>query len=93
MHNLEHGAVVYLYACPDGCEEEVDALADLARGRSLALVTEYSELPTKLAAVAWGYRVLTDTLDRDAFERFYAVHADRAPESIPSGPPAACGDL
>jgi len=90
VHNLEHGAVVYLYRCPDGCDAEVQDLADLASSRPLALVTEYLDLPTRFGAVAWGVRLLTDAFDQDAFEAFYAAHSDHAPESIGSGPPSSC---
>ena len=90
VHNLEHGAVVFLYDCPEGCEDELEQLRDLPGDQQRTILTPYPELPTRFGAVAWGHRLLSDCLDRDAFERFYSVHFDQAPESVPSGPPANC---
>lgn len=82
VHNLEHGVVVFLHNCPDGCDEEVDQLSEIANEeRPFSLVTAYSDLPARFAAVAWGYRLVTDCFDRDTFEAFYVEHADRAVES------------
>ena len=32
LHNAEHGAIVFLYNCPDGCPDTVAALEDVVRG-------------------------------------------------------------
>jgi hypothetical protein len=90
VHNLEHGGVVALYHCPAGCAMEVKQLGDWARGRRLALLTEYTALPTRFGVVAWGYRLLSDTLDLRALQAFYDAHVDHAPESIDSPPPSSC---
>jgi hypothetical protein len=90
VHNLEHGAVVFLYNCPDGCEAEVTQLEALARGRAFALVTPNARLPTRFAAVAWGVRLLSECLDRDAFAEFYEQHVDKAGESTTAPPPGGC---
>jgi hypothetical protein len=91
VHNLEHGGVVFLYDCPDGCADEAADLAALATGLgAFAVVTPYAPMPTRYAAVAWGWRYLTDCFEQASFEDFYARHADRAPESNPSNPDAAC---
>lgn len=90
VHNLEHGAVVFLYNCPDGCAAEVDALEAMARERAFALVTPNARLPTRFALVAWGVRLLSECLDRDAFERFYEQHVNQAGESTTAAPPGGC---
>jgi hypothetical protein len=90
VHNLEHGAVVFLYNCPDGCAAEVTQLEALARGRAFALVTPNARLPTRFAAVAWGVRLLSECLDRDAFAEFYEQHVDQAGESTTAPPPGGC---
>ena len=90
VHNLEHGAVVYLHDCPDGCADELDALRELVEARPYALLTPYPGLPTRFAAVAWGYRLQSDKLDRKGFAAFYEAHYDRAGESSTSGAPAGC---
>jgi hypothetical protein len=90
VHNLEHGGVVYLYDCPDGCDAEVSMLEDFVGERPRAILTRFDGLTTRFAVVAWGYRLMTDELDLDAFRAFYDAHADRAPESVSSGKPAGC---
>ena len=90
VHNLEHGAVVFLHDCPDGCADEQAALEGFVAGHHWAILTSYDGLDSRFAALAWGYRLMTDELDLDAFAAFYDAHADRAPESVPSGKPAGC---
>lgn len=91
VHNLEHGAVVYLYNCPDGCADDIAALSDFVRdGRPRALLTPYADMEHRFAVVSWGERLETDELDLDAFAKFYAEHHDHGLESISSGPPSGC---
>lgn len=90
VHTLEHGAVAFLYHCSEGCDEEVQAITEIAEDdRPFALVTPYPDLPTRFAVVSWGHRLVTDCFDREAFEAFYAAHVDQAIESTlaPSPPP------
>ena len=89
VHNLEHGAVVFLYQC--ACTEDVAMLESFVKAHRLTLLTAYGAMHKRFAVVAWGYRLQTDTLDLPAFEAFYAAHVDQAPESIASNPPASCG--
>ena len=90
VHNLEHGGVVFLYNCPEGCDTEVEQLQTLVDGTPQALLTEYEGLPARFAVVAWGHRLVSDCFDSEAFLAFYADHVDQAPESITAGPPAGC---
>jgi hypothetical protein len=90
VHNLEHGAVVYLHDCPGGCDAELEQLSELVRERPFALLTPFPGLPTRFAVVAWGYRLESDELDLPAFEAFYEAHHDRGLESSTSGAPSGC---
>lgn len=90
VHNLEHGGVVLLYHCPDGCEAEVSMLAAFVSGHPRTLLTEYPDMEARFAVVAWGYRLAMHQLDLDAIADFYAAHFDRAPESIDADPPSGC---
>lgn len=90
VHNLEHGGVVFLYNCPEGCDTEVEQLQTLVDGTPQALLTEYEGLPARFAVVAWGHRLVSDCFDAEAFLAFYRGHVDQAPESITAGPPTGC---
>jgi hypothetical protein len=90
VHNLEHGGVVFLYRCPDGCSAELASLRAFVEGHDLALLTPYAQLPTKFGVVSWGHRLLSDCFDGAAFERFYDAHRDMGLESVSSDPPAEC---
>lgn len=89
VHNLEHGGVVFLYDCPDGCEDDVATLtawtATLPAGRWV--LTPYSLMPDwPFAAVSWDHRLLTGCLDTDAFQTFFDEHVGRGPEDTTSEP-------
>src|SRR4051812_33336752 len=63
VHNLEHGGIVLLYNCPEGCDAEVDQLIALRNGRQpdqfnevRILIVPDTEMPHRFAAVAWTYR-------------------------------------
>lgn len=90
VHNLEHGAVVFLHNCPDGCASELSRLGALINGRTFALVMPYAALRTRFAAVAWGKRLLSECFDEAAFVQFYEDNADKAVESSAAGPPSGC---
>lgn len=90
VHNLEHGGVVFLYRCPDGCADAVAALASFVDAHDRTILTPAPTLPARFAFVSWGYRLLTDCDDIDAAREFYDAHVDRAPESEGADPPADC---
>lgn len=92
IHNLEHGAMVVLYRCPEGCGTDAQAsltglqqqlpaspLCGYPPGTNV-VVTRFDQMPTPYAAVVWGRVVFLDTLDVGAITTFYAQSADRAPE-------------
>ena len=79
VHNLEHGYVVALYACPDGQCPSDDVLSDL-RGfvldgpstegatrcgyGSKVLAARFDDMATPFALVAWDHVLLQDTFDQ-----------------------------
>jgi Protein of unknown function (DUF3105) len=90
VHNLEHGGVVFLYNCPEGCPDEVAEMAAFVEGRTWALLTPYDSLTSKFAVVSWGHRITSDCLDMEAFEAFYTANVDHGPESLPIQPSTEC---
>ena len=92
VHNLEHGAVAILYNCPDGCAADVQQLKDLypnlPKGRNSrgglprVIITPYSDMDTKIAAVAWGWLLPLDSVDADKITRFVDARIDRGPECV-----------
>lgn len=90
VHNLEHGGVVFLHNCPDGCAADVAKLQALAQARMRTIVTPYAALPARFAVVSWGHRLITDCVDEEAFARFYDANFDHASESIASDPNPGC---
>jgi hypothetical protein len=91
VHNLEHGGVVLLWNCPDGCDADVAAIDAFATARDKTVTTPYDALPTRFGVVAWEWRMLTGCFDESATTAFYDAHVDKAPESSSSMPPTGCG--
>lgn len=90
VHNLEHGAVVFLHNCTD-CDAEITAIAGVATSAGdFSLVTPYALMEEKYAVVAWGWRMVSGCFDPAATEAFYTAHADQGPESSTSDPSTAC---
>lgn len=97
VHNLEHGAVVVTYNCPQGCAEELaDAKAWLAQlapdatcpaGPTRILLVPDPLLDVPWAASAWGFTLRAECFDADTFTTFFVDHAggSLAPEA------ALCG--
>jgi hypothetical protein len=87
LHNLEHGHVVFLYNCPEGCPETVATLESFRReakvgsnGVIRALVVPDSRIPTRVAAVLWRRSWGGDEPDANAI-RCMMQHQDaEAPE-------------
>lgn len=93
VHDLEHGAVVVHYDCPDGCADEVadvqaaidawpaDPLCSDDIKRRVILVPE-PELGARWAASAWAHSLKADCFDPPLFADFYARHVGRGPEDL-----------
>jgi hypothetical protein len=97
MHGLEHGAIVIVYNCPDGCPNDVAAASALYAatsskpgcGRPPLIVAPDPTLDVRFAASSWGHTLRAPCFDRAAFATFISEHADQGPESIPGD----CGVL
>lgn len=92
LHNMEHGAMVVLYRCPEACGTDAQTSLAALQGQLPAsplcgfpstanvVVTRFDQMPTPYAAVVWGRVLFLDSLDVGAITTFYAQSADRAPE-------------
>ena len=94
VHDMEHGAVVLLYKCPDGgdCPEIVDALRKtrdalpddpLCSGsgvRVRAVITKDPLLNVPIAAAAWGWIYTAECIDTNSLIQFAKDHYGQGPE-------------
>ena len=93
VHAMEHGGVVIVYNCPDGCAD------DLARAQAFVtagppdpacstprvILAPDPTLDVKWAAAAWTWTLRADCFDGIAFEKFVVDHLGHASESICGG--------
>ena len=92
VHNLEHGAVVLLYNCPQGCPDLVQQIRELhtslPRGRNAEtgvprmLAMPYTDMDSRIAVVAWGWLLALDQFDATQITKFYDARIDRGPECV-----------
>jgi thiol-disulfide isomerase/thioredoxin len=86
VHNLEHGGLLVLYNCPEGCTELVEELEPFvgryaASGVKLVLAP-YPGMDSRLALVAWGYLDTFDELDPERIAQFLEADlGSRGPEA------------
>ncbi len=87
IHNLEHGGIVALYNCPQGCPELLNKLSDLYKtgprskyGYLKMLVSPYSKISNKLTLAAWNYYLPLDDYDDAQVRGFILAHQDKGPE-------------
>ena len=92
VHNMEHGGVVFLYRCPEGCEAEVEQLRNYAATlpQGTWVLAPEPNLSTRFATVAWGFRLQTECFDLEATTSFYDRHQGNGPEATQMAPPAQC---
>jgi hypothetical protein len=87
VHNLEHGGVVFLHACPGGCDPELEVLRAViaARPGARVLITYDSDLPgpDRFAAVSWTWVHRFDAPDLVELLCFVDEHEGHAPEDVP----------
>ena len=89
VHNLEHGAIVFLYR-PDAPAAMVEALRAFYRslgpdrdcGHRLALLMPDPELPRPVAAVAADWLLTADGVDAPTVAAFVAARRNRGPERV-----------
>ena len=83
VHSLEHGYVVIWHkpGLADAQTKAIEAARD-AYPRDV-IVVERSDMEPKVAATAWGHRLLCDGADEDALTAFIKDFRNQAPEKIP----------
>ena len=94
VHNLEHGGVILLYRCPDGCRNIVAGLQEMVDGldadpkctsprRTRTIITPDPELPAevRVAAAAWNWTYTAECLDTESLRAFVVEHYAQAPEN------------
>jgi hypothetical protein len=96
VHDLEHGAIVFLYNCPSACPDVVaalqaasDAIPDdplctgLGEGvRVRSVITPDPLLDVPVAAASWGWTYKADCVDLPSLTQFAQDHYDQSPESF-----------
>jgi hypothetical protein len=90
VHNQEHGAVVFLYNCPEGCDGELQALIDMVSPLERVILSPYSKMRWRFAATAWEHRIMMNCLDLDRMQQFYDRRFNKAPEDVASMPSDNC---
>ena len=90
VHNLEHGGIVLLYNCPEGCLGLVRQVEGLYRSlppgkhRQIKLVVApYLKMKRRLAILAWNWIDEMDGFDPNRILGFYRAHVDRGPQDVP----------
>jgi len=97
VHGMEHGAVVVVHNCPDGCADQVAAVEAMVSAtnpkagcsRPPVIVAPDPTLDVPFAAAAWGHTLRARCFDRERFAAFIERRRERGPENIPSD----CGSL
>ena len=84
VHNLEHGGVGIHYNCPDGCDELVRQLRDIAGGAGKVIMSPYPGMDTTIALTAWTFLDTFDEFDKERVEAFVSAHVSspNAPEPL-----------
>jgi hypothetical protein len=96
VHDLEHGAVVLTYNCPNGCAADVaaaqamldklpadpDCAAQGSPVRRRVLMTPDPKLDVPFAASAWGWTLRAKCFDSAIFEAFALHHYNQGRENI-----------
>lgn len=95
LHDEEHGAVVFLYNCPEGCPEDVAALkaivaalpvdplcTDPAGPQRRAIITPDPKIDSKFAVAAWGWTLKAPCVDPQSFSAFARAHYAKAVENF-----------
>jgi len=83
VHALEHGYVV-LWQRPDLSPEDKNAVEDVARRytRDVLVVPRPTLTTSKVAATAWGKRLLCGNVEADALDLFTRTYRNQGPEKV-----------
>lgn len=93
VHDLEHGAVVYSYNCPEGCDDEVAQVRSLIAALPTdplctdgparrTVITPDPLLDVRWGVSAWGHTLRANCVDMDRFTQFYLNHFGQGPEQL-----------
>lgn len=98
VHSMEHGAVILFYKCDGGaagCPDVVAGLraakdeadvdpkcAQLGAVRSRIILAPSPDIPTQVAAAAWGATYEADCVDRPSLDAFIRNKYAKAPEDF-----------
>ena len=88
VHNLEHGYIVVLYNCPNGCTTEFNQLHDWYKSLAAtpnfpyakALVLPFSGMDVPFAALSWDWYDPMPVFSLSEVQKFYANHENNGPE-------------
>ena len=88
VHNLEHGYIVVLYNCPNGCTNEFNQLHDWYKSLAptprvpyaKALVLPYTSMDVPFAVESWDWYDPMPVFSLDEVKKFYANHENNGPE-------------
>jgi len=85
VHNLEHGHVVLIYNCPNGCDAELAVLREVLAARpdlSILLTPDPLLEGSQFAAISWTWVYAFEQPELDTLLCFVDQHHDHAPESV-----------
>jgi uncharacterized protein DUF3105 len=89
VHNLEHGGIVILYHCPQGCSDLTGKLDTLFKtaprsklGNVKLLIMPDNQTENRLTLVAWTYYLTLSDYDDAIVRDFIMNHLDKAPEQV-----------
>ena len=91
VHNLEHGYIVVLYNCPNGCTVQFQLLRSWYRSLppdpsgavsyAKVLILPWLSLPAPFAAVSWDWYYPIPDFSITEVQRFYANHVGQGSEA------------
>lgn len=95
VHDLEHGAIVFVYQCPAGaCSDVVTAMQSAADAipddplcsgegvRVRTVITPDPLLDVPVAAAAWGWTYKAECVDLPSLRQFALDHYGQGPEQL-----------
>lgn len=82
VHNMEHGGVILHYNCPDGCQDEVEQMAEIVRRTDETILMPNPDMESRFALTAWNWLLTMDEYDDDLAREFVRNHLNsiNAPE-------------
>ena len=84
IHNLEHGGVGIHYDCPEGCDDLIIKLKEIADRSTEVIMSPYPELGSRIALTAWTFIEIFEEFDEEKIEAFISAHVNspNAPEYL-----------